>query len=82
MDISALIKKRNIVERVYGVYEPFFTTLSIHSMIVAHTKRGVVEGALKEHLYTIDFWIYMKTIARMHSMTDVLQQRYGDASIA
>ncbi len=81
--ISRLIKKKSkdIITDVYGVYTLYFSSLEIIPAILEHTNKGTIT-AIKESVYTIDYWIYYMTLVHMQDIGIMLQEKYGDASIA
>lgn len=82
--VSRLVKKTNksIVQQMYSVYDKLFPgTFFSDTVRASHTKRDMT--ALKESLYTLDYWLYTLTLEHIIDQTHTfLYTTYSYAHIA
>jgi hypothetical protein len=80
--ISALARLDNdaIIKKAYEVYDPYFSWFTFSALIKQYFGDENI-SSFKENLYTPDYWVYKMTIEHMQSIIDLLQEKYGNASI-
>jgi hypothetical protein len=74
-------KPKELITSVYDMINPYFTGFSYTNTLLEHFDKSDVPH-LKENLYTADYWMFRITVEHMQSIVPMLQEKYGDASIA
>lgn len=81
-NVSHVIQKKDkdLLTDIYGVYDMYFASLRLVPVLHEHMTPDTIT-ALKESLYTIDYWMCRMTLIDMQHIYIKLQEKYGDASI-